>query len=46
MASPRLTAVPADFDILVPSHWMYPWAQTWRGSATPALSSIAGQMTQ
>src|SRR3546814_1106238 len=44
--SPRLTAVPADFDIFAPSHCTYPCAHTSRGRATPALSSIAGQITQ
>ena len=31
-----LTATPLDLETLAPSHWTYPWAQTMRGSGSPA----------
>mmetsp|Transcript_103109 Transcript_103109/g.315437 ORF Transcript_103109/g.315437 Transcript_103109/m.315437 type:complete len:236 (-) Transcript_103109:1164-1871(-) len=41
------TTLPRDFDIFRPSDpAIMPWTTTLRGSATPALLSMAGQMTE
>ena len=45
MTSSGSTAVPSDLLIFSPLRCTQPWPNTCRGSATPALISIAGQMT-